>query len=66
VITVVAQVWLSLAIAGAVAVKGTFAFTPDGFVGDIAVAIARVSGLAAAVGPNRRAAVRGEVGGSGY
>ena len=50
VITVVAQVWLSLAIAGAVAVKGTFAFTPDGFVGDIAVAIARVSGVAAAFG----------------
>jgi ABC-2 type transport system permease protein len=42
-ISLLAQIWLCLAIAGAVAVKGTFALTPDGFLGDVAVSIIRIS-----------------------
>ena len=50
VITLLAQVWLSIAIAGAVAVKGTFAFTPAGFLTDVAFDIARVSTVAVLFG----------------
>jgi ABC-2 type transport system permease protein len=50
VITLLAQLWLTLAIAAAVAVKGTFALTPPGFLADVALAIVRVSAVAMAIG----------------
>jgi ABC-type transport system involved in multi-copper enzyme maturation permease subunit len=45
-LAVFAQVWLGLAVAGAVALKGTFALTPSGFVADLAVDVLRVAGVA--------------------
>jgi hypothetical protein len=50
VVTILAQFWLGLAFTGAVAVKGTFALTPEGFLGDVGLAIVRVSAVAACFG----------------
>jgi hypothetical protein len=45
-IAVISQAWLGLVFTGAVALKGTFALTPDGFAADVAAAIVRIAGVA--------------------